>query len=264
MGKKLWIALAFVAVALVGGLIIRQSLQPREPIYQGKPLSWWLRPRYTMTIRASTAQEIEDTLKQREVANIVVRQIGTNAIPTLLGLLQAKDSPLKTKFFDLAAKQHIINFYYIPASEWNRAARDGFAQLGSSARNAVPALIKIANQKNSGTSQLYSISALGCIGPAAMEGVPSLLSWATNANVTLRISAIDSLGRIHSSPDQVIPVLLDRLSDPKLEVRLAAVLALSSFGPDAIRAVPALTALTHDPDRLIRNYANSALRVIDP
>ena len=38
----------------------------------------------------------------------VVRQAGTNALPTLLRMLRAKDSSLKVNLVDLLTRQHII------------------------------------------------------------------------------------------------------------------------------------------------------------
>ena len=107
----MYIALAVLFVALVG-VIVWQVAQPAdEPIYKGKPLSGWLKA-YVNNAKSSDDPQL---LKVNEA----VRQAGTNAIPTLLRLLRAKDSALKLKLMDLAEIQHIIKIRFTPAEELN-------------------------------------------------------------------------------------------------------------------------------------------------
>ena len=289
MRKRVHIALGVVLVMLAG-VIAWQVLREREPVYQGKRLSSWL--------KAHGGQGWQRN------ADEAVRQAGTNAIPTLLRMLCAKDSPLKAKFMDLAERQHIIKVQYTSAIFWNRAAEHGFEVLGAKAQSAVPALIEIADQKIPSTSQINAITALGLIGPSSKEAVPSLLRWATNADVYVRSSAIHALGAIHAEPDRVVPVLINGLHDSDSRVQVRAVMALEKFGPnvkiaaptlveaipsllwwatnastfrrlDAVavlgsigaepdRVVPALTNALHDPYASVRFKAVEALRHFGP
>ena len=52
----------------------------------------------------------------------MLQQIGTNAIPTLLRMLRARDSSFKLKLISLAQKQHFIKFDFVPAGQRNRLA----------------------------------------------------------------------------------------------------------------------------------------------
>jgi HEAT repeat protein len=264
--KRVWIAILILIVALagvIGWLGWQVLVKPSaEPVYKGKRLSEWLKPLFYMETRSPAIWTAEAT--RQRMANEAVLQAGTNAIPTLLRLLQAKDSPLKTKLLRLVAKQHVIEFDYTPACAWNNEAELRFEQLGPCAQSAVPALIEIANQNISMSSQALTFSVLGSIGPSAEEAVPMLLHWATNTNEYVRSSAIGALGMIHSSPDQVVPVLLDALQDLKPDVRYQAANALGEFGYDAIHAVPVLVALTKDPDEVMRKCVAQALKAIDP
>ena len=83
MRKRVQVALAFVLVA-TAGVIVWQGLREREPVYQGKPLSVWLQ-------RYNTHGSFIG-LRPEPMADEAVRQIGTNAIPTLLHMLRAHDS----------------------------------------------------------------------------------------------------------------------------------------------------------------------------
>ena len=200
MRKQVQIALAILFVALVS-VIVWQMLQPgqREPVYHGKLLSSWVKD-YALAFRLPPNAAL-NMLNVDEA----VRQAGTNAIPTLLRMLRAKDSALKVKLMALAQRQHIINIEYTSAEKWNWAAPFAFGVLGARAQSAVPALIEIANRNISPASQCSAIMALGYIGPSAKEAVPSLLRWATNADAEVREISMVGLGEIGAEPDRVAP-----------------------------------------------------------
>jgi len=182
MRKLVQITLAVLLVAVGGVTIGWQVLhsREREPVYQGNSLSSWLLDSRT-------------TIQQQE-ADEAVRQAGTNAIPILLRMLRAKDSALMVGLMNLAQRQRLITVHYTLAAERNYAGRQGFEVLGAKAQSAVPGLIEIFNQNISFPSQRKAIEALGDIGPAAKEAVPSLLRWAaTNIYNAAAISALDHI-----------------------------------------------------------------------
>jgi HEAT repeats/HEAT repeat len=254
MGKRVYITLAVLAVALVG-VIVWQAWPPGEPepVYQGKPLSSWLK-----------AFATTGTQQARDKADEAVLHVGTNAIPTLLRMLRAKDSALEVKLMDLTKRQHIIKIEHISAGQWNEAGAYGFEALGAEAHGAVPALVEIADQHISRLSQFYTFAALGYIGPPAKEAAPSLLGWATNADARVCVGAMYALARIHEEPNRVVPVLTDALHSTAAVVRMNAVSALQLLGPDAKAAVPALVELFNDSRAEVRENATNALKAIAP
>jgi hypothetical protein len=191
--KRLWIVIMVLVVALAG-VIVWQVLKPSEPsepepVYNGKRLSEWLKFYADATDRFPTL-EVQQEFKNTDSA---MRQIGTNAIPSLLRLLRVKDSTLTVKLLDLLQEQHVIKIKYTRASYWNLAAGHGFQVLGAKAQNAVPALIEIVNANISPSSQYCSLIVLANIGPSAKDAVPSLLQWVTNADGAVRLSATNAL-----------------------------------------------------------------------
>lgn len=180
MVKRVKILLAVAFMAMVG-VIVWQLVQPREPepVYRERTLTSWLR----------------DYPQQ---ANEAVRQIGSNAIPTLLRLLLKRDSATKLKLMNLVQRQHIIKFDSTLAEVWNNAAEKGFQVLGAQAESAVPSLIEIASQNTFYRSRAYAIQALGNIGPPAKRAIPSLLlRWAAKADTAIeRYEARNALLRI--------------------------------------------------------------------
>jgi hypothetical protein len=184
--KRIYIALAVLAVALASVFVWQVFKPSDEPVYKGRTLSSWLKP------------DVEDDFHDLK-AGEAVYHIGTNAIPSLLRMLRVKDSPFKVKFVSLVQKQRIIVIDNLTDAEyWNWAAARGFHVLGAKAQSAVPALLEIANQNISRTSQSYAIEALGFIGPPAKEAVPFLIrcATATNTDVNVLYFPIEALSRI--------------------------------------------------------------------
>jgi HEAT repeat protein len=252
--KRVYTALAVLLVA-IAGVIAWQVLRPqeREPVYQGKRLAFWLYAAYSGHGRNG------------EGAEEAVRQAGTNAIPTLLRMLRAKDSALRVKATELARRQHLIDIEFTHAEGWNDAAVMGFHLLGSKAQSAVPALIEIANQNISSPSRNDAICALGMVGPSAKDALPSLLQWTTNADWKARLYSIGSLYEIGAEPDRVMPVLMSALHDPNQMVQSKAVWALGEYGPKAKIAVPALVESWNSSNGFpVRSELVRAVEKIDP
>ena len=298
MPTRVHIALAVLLVMLVG-VIGWQVLHLREPIYQGKRLSSWLEAYKLYGVAGVETWQVR--VEQQE-ADEAVRRIGTNALPTLLRMLRAKDSALKVKLMDLVKRQHYFRIEYTPADELNYRACSAFGVLRVKAQSAVPALIRIYEQNISPASQFYVSRALIAIGPdATRTAIPAFLRGAANSNLLVRKFAVRALAQVHDEPSLVVPalakslsdtnvairasaawglgvfgrgfrqavplavpVLIKALRDPDASVRGAAACSLEAFGAEAEGAVPALLELLKDKDEYARGTAAEALEQIDP
>ena len=254
MGTKRVIWLAIAITIIIAGAIAWQISRSREPIYDGKPLSFWLAA-YTPANRTETSFD---------EANDAVQTIGTNAIPTLLLKLQKKVSPLQVRLAYLLQKQHFIKIKMPRPQDEILEAIAGFSALGSEARSAVPALTEIYQRNLSDWSRAGVLVALGSIGRSSAPAVPVLVSSLTNDQKRLRTVVVTTLGKIHADPAVAVPALARCLSDPDISVRAAAVDALQQFGPDARMATHDLQTLLDDPDEHLKNAALWALREINP
>jgi HEAT repeat protein len=241
MGKKRRILLAFLIVAVIGTvvweMVVWERMPRNEPVYMGKPLSYWLKgydqlPIYTNRPPVST----------RYQADQAVREIGTNCIPALLRMLQQPNPSLIDRIVALAQKQHLIKIPFTPAN-LNEKAFWSFMALGSAASNAVPQLVAIFEKNPASFPQMAAPAILGKIGHASEPAIPGLLRGIGNTNRSVRCSVIFALGQIHTRPKLVVPALMKCLNDPDLYVRASAVQALGEFGHDAQTAVPALLEL---------------------
>jgi hypothetical protein len=241
MGKKRRILLVFLLVAVIGAVIWKR-MQPREPIYMGKPLSYWLEA-FNPGIGSG-----KDAVRPRSDPPTVARasealhQIGSNGLSTLLRMMQRPNPSILERFVAQAQKQSIIEIPFQPAN-LNESAFFGLLMLGSEASNAVPQLIEIFEKNHASFPQTAAPAILGRIGPASEPAIPTLLRAISNTNRVVRCNVIFALGRIHAQPKLVVPVLAKCLNDPDLSVRVSAVQALGAFGHDAQMAVPALLEL---------------------
>jgi hypothetical protein len=259
MRKRVYIALVIVLVALVS-VMVWQGLREREPVYQGKSLRVWLRE-YPLGENTGTSKMAEDA----------VRHIGTNAIPTLLEMLVAKDSKLKDLW-----DRHIPKLQFLPSwvryPHWhnydartvNIEAHLGFKILGADAKQAVPALMKLYERNISPSSQRAAGRSLTAIGPAARIAIPVFVQGAASSNESVRRNAVEALFEIHAEPRLVVPAFVKCLSDTNFSVRMLAVMGLAGFGTNAQAAVPALVSMLRAPEELLRINATNALKCIDP
>ena len=180
MRKRITVLAVAALLALVG-VIGWQVLRPSdEPVYKGKRLTKWLVPHPYLELNSSTTGILTPEAEE------ALRQIGSNAVPTLLRMLRARGSALKVKLMGLVQSQHVIKVEYIPANIWNASALEGFKILGSDGQSAVPELIRIASDNFSATSTSCAILSLVKVGPAARQAVPYLAHWVTNSDKRLR------------------------------------------------------------------------------
>jgi HEAT repeat protein len=270
MRKRVHIVLA-VLLVMLAGVAAWQGLREREPVYQGKSLSKWLEDytalRGAFTLGGATVGFVGagggmqgyrfDSAK----VDAAVRQIGTNALPTLLRMLRVKDSALRLKL-ERFARQHtgfrveftpdgtlnvhnvhrVIDLSLTSSEALRFRAVAAFRALGGEARRAVPELIEIYKQMPE-RGPWGAGAALGSIGPDASAAIPSLLRNVGNTNAVAREIAVTALGEIHAQPQLVVPALIAALHDPAQSVELAALAALGRYGEEAKTAVPALVAI---------------------
>jgi HEAT repeat protein len=246
--------LAIVIIFMVAVIAWLALSKPAEPVYQGKPLSVWLEVYTTATDGGARSVQLG-----RETDE-AVRHIGTNAIPFLLNMLQARDSALSLKIFEWAKKLPRVKIHHLSATDRIREARMAFTALGASASNAVPQLMKMYNGNDFDYSQRMILGSLGATGPAASNAVPLLLRIAAETNNPALLISIFALGSIHSEPEKVVPVLSKRLRDPNLNVVcFFAAKSLGNFGTEARPATSDLLERLQDQDFQVRVNALEAL-----
>jgi len=267
MQKRVYIVLAVVVVVLAG-VAAWQGLRQQEPVYGGKTLTLWLR-----TYAPSSSSRLHSP--EWNAADDAVRHMGTNCFPILLRMIRQKDSPSKLWLVAFTRKHGLTKrIHFVLAAVRNVEASRAFIALGDGAKDAVPALVRMYDEKITVESRSAIEDALAWIGPAAKPAIPLLVRGTTNANPRVRANALWALGEIHAEPEVCVPCLIQALNDSDDWARLSAAHALGMFGTDAKSAVPALTEMTNVSPLLSRGIfstrlqamleARNALRKIDP
>jgi len=269
MRQRIQIALAVLLVILASVSAWQGLHLQREPVYQGKALRAWLSEDYSAWARQD--RQAQDT------AEGGIRQIGTNAIPTLLKMMRKKDSPFVSGLIPLW-ERHIMRRPYLPAwvrsrswfparaSVLNMQALKGFEVLRANAQPAVPELITIYELHISPQQQFCVGQALLAIGPqAARAAIPSFIRAAGSSDTRVREFAIWALSQVHAEPSLVVPALVKSLSDTSANNRSIAAMGLKEIGwsGGARPAVPKLVQLLTDQDGQVRRAAADALKSID-
>jgi hypothetical protein len=178
-------------------------------------------------------------------AEIAFQRIGTNGIPTLVKMIEAKElPPLMIKAMEWGEQHGLIQRDYHTAYAQNEEAEYAFSVLGTNAASAVPQLIRIYQKNVSPSSQRCAALALGHIRHAAEPAVPILISNFRHTNSDVRFHAVTAVAKIGGRTELVMPNLLSALKDPNVNVRWNAVYGLAPYG----RAVVTnLLELLNDP-----------------
>jgi HEAT repeat protein len=198
---------------------------PTELIVDGTPLTSWLTNYLCM---------------KPELADRALAKVGTNAVPTLLWMLQQKNG------------------------RQNQAAYFAFLKLGARAQGAVPALIQIYESRITPFSRQCAASSIASVGSAGNSAIPVLIRGLGDSNVLVRCDTLLALGRLNSQPDLVVPTLTNALNDPVPKVRIFACMALGTVGERSKQAVLALReAAANDPDSNVRLSATGELHTLE-
>lgn len=268
--KKQTNRLIFVLIPAIVCLLAVQPVQASEPVYNGKPLSDWLLLNVTRDASATEA----------------IRQIGTNAIPTLLDILGAKEWNKKRVVSKLKSEELKKGFFgqQAAAEDIRYIAVDGFAILGTNAESAVPQLAKLLHDPETCSEAARVLTQVGPKGFSVLTnaindedlvgvvvlalgqkggGDPQvitrlLLSALKSSNPTTRGNAAGFLGGKDAT--LAVPALIPMLDDSDPYPRRFAVISLGSYGPAAKSAAPKLFSIyTNHPDVFIMG----ALKGID-
>lgn len=228
--RKFTAKIVAVLVVLVG-LAVIWLLSSSEPNYQGKKLSAWLKDfdkPYETTFIVSFDDMPADALK-------AIRAMGADSLPTLLKHIQAHDSLVVEKLYDLWDKQSVIKFRPTPAIVIQRRASIALAALGPKALPALPQLEKMLNDGQTLRPVSLSIAYMG------EDGVKALTNALSNPNPVVRRECLEALSNVQTSGKVAIPGLISSLRDQDPTIQGRAALALAVIRDEPSRAIPALT-----------------------
>jgi hypothetical protein len=279
-----WATIVMFLGLLGAGFFIAVSAY-KEPSYEGRSYSSWL-------------DEWENSWNNpTNHAVTAIRAIGSNGVPILLARLSQTSSPRRTKFW-LFALRFIPDKWNRMRDDNFRAGTvtAAFFLLGPQAKSAFPGLTNLfLNNRDpyrtseclvaigsegiefiiqSLTNQDWSVrcctaSALALSRTDLDKVIPALVEVAeqkgsNTLDVFSQIGALSSLVELRVKPELVIPVFVGFLQSQDLRKRQSGALALQKYGFKAKEAIPFLLKARSDVDPFVREYAESALKEIDP
>lgn len=142
----------------------------------GEPLTW------TEQLRVACGFELPELREPSEIADDF-RQLGASALPELIEHLKDDDDTVR------------------------RIAAWALGEMGPAARDAVPALIAVLEDKDSGGARGCAAEALCKIGPTAKSAVPALREALKDKDSVLRVHAASALIAIGPVTESDLSVL---------------------------------------------------------
>ncbi len=215
MKKRLFAGLALLAIS----------------VFLGVMFTWWRSGIYYYQGRSLTTWSLEVS-RQDPKATAALREMGSNAVPGLIELLETKDVSWRKRVWALQPRLPL--------------------RLRQLVWQKVPLPDAAGVRKAAATS-------LGIIGPEAKVAVPALTKALHDKELLVRSEAATALGRIGKG---AVPGLIEALQDKDSEVRYDAAYALGQIGADAEAAVSALIFTLKDTSEPVRSAAAASLATI--
>ena len=254
--RRFYIPIVFaVAVSLTG-----YAIWMREPVYEGRDLSSWLRELAELASQAPSVEGNESEQRawdaRHDEAVTAIRSIGNKALPHLLRCLRSAPgpTPLRDKLEELLDKQSVLNIKLPRRRDHTDQAILGFQALGSVAK---PATKELRGLLHNPVTADAAVDALCAIGPAA---VPTLAPELTNSNCPAQFQVVEAIVNLAQSVGpSIVPVLVEGVTNPGCHVHAECLAGLGDLGPLARQYAPWLGALAREPGNPL---AGSAMWVV--
>lgn len=233
--RRILLLLALAVVA--AGLALFWPRGPREPVYQGIPLSSWL------------GLDPAETTTRHEA----VRALGTNALPWLLNEFssQVPTNGFRVGFNNWADRHTRVTFRF--RIDRVRRAASALQMLGPA---VTPALPELARYFGDGLRASDAVFAMAGAGELAIPWFQKALDSTT---AEAEIAAVACLERLATRTAAAIPPLVQALGHSNDVVRRMAAWALDAPTPRPDLTVPALTAALADSNAEVRRWAAQGL-----
>ncbi|MHB8519383.1 MAG: HEAT repeat domain-containing protein [Limisphaerales bacterium] len=229
-----------LAVWLAGGF-------NREPLYQGKPIRWWVDQ------ACSQANSFDE---QR-----AVEEIGPEAIPCLIAKLRIGNTFLWKAWIGIhpnlpgPLRQR---FPLPPLEAAHLSAAECLTHFGPAAKPAVPDLIRLLNGKDD-LEVDRAATALAAVGPEAKAALPALREALTTHSSITKVDIAGALWAVGRDTNLVLSFCRRAIAQSLDEGEAGnAALLVEAMGPAAAPLMPILLDALKNPKRQpIGNFARA-------
>jgi hypothetical protein len=186
--------------------VFRLSARAAEPVYNGKPLSEWL---LILKIgHTSSGEQVEEA-----DAKEAIRQMGTNAIPTLLDILGATDGNKRRLLGRLESRgfREVFQNQNVSTGDLEDMGVQGFGILGTNAVSAIPKIDKMFRR----SAHSAAAQVLAELGP---EGFAALTNGMSDKDLAGEV--VWTIGHKSLSDEQTLTrILISALNNPEPATR---------------------------------------------
>ena len=271
-------------IALLVVLAFVYATRERDPFYQGRRLSEYLREVHGIGLGWGSMEQIVPGIvlnytarPGRTEASEAVLHVGTNALPMLVRLLGTRESRAKLWLRRLAEKHPVFKRLVPPGPDTvfqqNMSALLAFYRLGPQAAAAIPKIIPMLEERDSAA---VAAVALMYIRPERASDILSLTNVfrvrkrarSGASPEMLHCMAILALSTFGTNAAGAIPLLLQRLGSTNTEVAAASAVALARIGGPPDRVVPLILenlpqSNARPPDSMLSPSASYQMQMYD-
>jgi len=234
------------AAAVTVGVFAFWPRGPREPVYNGEPLSVWLSgwPSY-----ASFGYDGASPGQRR--AEKVMRELGTNALPWLLSEFSRSPSRWKTVFNRWVPSR--FRFRLDEGQMRSQLAGRGLENMGPGITPALPELAGYLDD-----SQRANVAARA-MAQAGEIAIPYFTRKLSSTNPVGHFAAVVGLGELMRGTSTAGPLLVQGLQSPNRHARMLTIQFLGNLSNRPDIAMPALSNALADSDANVRALAKVML-----
>lgn len=292
--RRTYLYWAIALTIVVGAALAWQRYS--QPRFQGKTMAEWLdeTPKQKVTMKWGSYVEL-DLISRHTEFNNLLQDLGTNALPPLIALLDEGDSsvnqwmlsairsvrlpaPLKARFTSSLAR----------STRRQSIAASAIQYMGTNALHAIPLLEEIIRDPN---RQGASIDAVWILQSMGSQALPALQRSVTNApesrkasieqaivairrmgiksaDPKLRESSVLALAETPYATFETMFPLVELLDNPNPDTRRRALYALAehlpTVAPSLVLAYRAIEKQTTSDDPEMRRVATQLLAKLNP
>jgi hypothetical protein len=242
---------------------------PREPSDKGKTLSEWIAPFCRQTAKGLFAPGGPRYFQELEPARNAIRNIGTNAVPFLIGRLNHREFGLHREARQLLEKQPYGPLRLADPNLSKVRAIRALAVLGADAAPAIPSLAAQLTDATLSEHALYALSGMNAQGMRAIVEQYTNVPAPIRLRIAIMITTPKSVYRgengsyVNYEEGEAAAVLVDGLcrvaEDRTMMFRMTAIEHLGQFGPTASNAVPMLLKILNNHDPISMHWTIRAL-----
>jgi len=233
------VLIGLLLLVTIGSALLYWRL--RYPAFGGQSLNEWIEEyKEAMYLRDNPGPNHRGA----DYAVDAIRKMGPTAVSRLVGMMETKDSRLNLVLIDLARKQSLVDVPFDPASSRRSLPVEILCDLGPSASNAVPRLMRLLYDTELSTDAGRVLAAIGT------ASVPSLVGALAAEQGHARSLAAQALGWMGADASPAVPLLVERLQETNRVVRSAVIRSLGAIGSPKLEIEKRLTSLLHTSDAL--------------